>query len=191
MFSTTRSMVLAVAGAVVLATGCAGPQDLTVGKYADGQIRPPENYRSWTKKFDAIQRPEIKQVREVYVNPIGETAKAGEPLPNGYVSVMELWSVVSNSDTRPKTDADGKLIKDKLLKVFVMAKGEGWGESVKPAQLRNGDWVYSAWMSNGSTRAPDLAASCRGCHLAFADKDFMPRYDEAYNKAAAAHVHVH
>ena len=87
----------------------------------------------------------------------------------------------------PKLDANGKLIKDKLLKTFVMAKGAGWGDSVKAPSLRNGDWVYSAWESNGVgglTTAPDLTASCRGCHMAFADKDFMPRYDEYYNKAA-------
>ena len=149
-------------------------------------MRVPSDYKTWTKKFDALQRPEIKQVREIYVNPVGAQAQAGGPLPNGYVSVMEIWSVQSNKDTTPKLDANGKLIKDKLLKTFVMAKGAGWGDSVKAPSLRNGDWVYSAWESNGVgglTTAPDLTASCRGCHMAFADKDFMPRYDEYYNKA--------
>lgn len=185
MISKLGSVFVLATGAALWMAGCASPQDLSAKKYADGEVRVPEDYKTWTKKFDALQRPEIKQVREVYVNAVGTQAKAGGalPLPNGYASVMEIWSVKSGEDHRPLLDANGKLIKDKLQKIFVMAKGEGWGESVKPTSLRNGDWVYSAWLPNGTTPAPDLAASCRGCHLAMADKDFMPRYDEYFSKA--------
>ncbi len=185
MMSKVGSALWAAVGAALLIAGCANTLlELTEKKYIDGELPVPENYNTWTKKFDALQRPEIKQVREVYVNATGAQAKGDGPLPNGYMSVMEIWSVQSNPDTTPKLDANGKLIKDKLQKIFVMAKGEGWGESVKPAGLRNGDWVYSAYMPNGITAAPDLAASCRGCHLALADKDYMPRYDEYYKAAA-------
>ncbi len=181
MWIKVSPMLWAAIGAALWVAGCATtPQDLSEKKYADGEMHVPENYKTWTKKFDALQRPEIKQVREVYVNSVGAQATAGGPLPNGYVSVMEIWSVQTNQDTTLKLDANGKLIKDKLQKIFVMAKGEGWGEGVKPVGLRNGDWVYSAWRPDGHTAAPDLAASCRGCHLGLADKDYMPRYDEYY-----------
>ncbi|HRK56029.1 MAG TPA: cytochrome P460 family protein [Burkholderiaceae bacterium] len=178
-----KVLVLAVVAAA--AVGCVAPaQNLTAGVYKDGQVRVPPAYETWTKKFDTIDRPEIKQVREIYVNEVGAQAKAGEPLPNGYVSVMEIWSAKDNGDTTVQVDESGRLVKDKLLKIFVMAKGEGWGEQVTPVLLRNGDWVYSAWLADGQTPAPDLAASCRGCHMSFAKNDFLPNYS-GYGKTNA------
>lgn len=179
-----------IAGAVLTAVGCVTPpQDLSVGVYGDGQVRVPQSYKEWAKKFETIERPEIKQVREIYVNEVGAQAKAGEPLPDGYVSVMEIWSVKSKDDTKPELDESGRLVKDTLRKIFIMAKGKGWGEHVKPAMLRNGDWVYSAWLADGETRAPDLPASCRGCHMAFAKNDYMPHY-AAYYQAPKAEDRV-
>ena len=41
------------------------------------------------------------------------------------------------------TGVDGKLIKGNLAKVFVVGKGDGWGQDV-PEQLRNGARVFLA-----------------------------------------------
>ena len=44
--------------------------------------------------------------------------------------------------------------------------------------LKNGDWVYSAYLADGKV-APDPIAACRGCHLPLGDaKDYFHRYDE-------------
>lgn len=176
--SPIKAGVLALAATVALA-GCAwfAPE---ARKFKDGEMAVPADYKSWTKKFTELQRPDIKQVRDVWVNPTGAAFKGPGPLPDGYVSVMELWSAAEGADGQLQKTADGKLVKGKLLKIFVMSKGDGWGDSVTPVELRNGDWVYSAYLPDGKTAAPDAPATCRACHLPLKDKDYMPRYDQAY-----------
>jgi hypothetical protein len=66
--------------------------------------------------------------------------------------------------------------------VAVMGKGAGWGESVTPPELRNGDWIYAMYMADGKTKAPDDTATCRACHLPLKDKDYIFRYDEYFQK---------
>ena len=80
----------------------------------------------------------------------------------------------------PASCADGKLIKGDLAKVFVLGKGEGWGQEV-PDNLKNGNWVFAAYGSDGKALAEDFA-KCRACHAARAVKDFEHRYDEYFEK---------
>ena len=76
--------------------------------------------------------------------------------------------------------AGGKLERGDLLRVFVMGKGEGWGETA-PQGLKNGDWVYAAYGADGKIAA-DPIAPCRACHLPLVTKDFVQRYDEYFEK---------
>ena len=170
--------------ATILAVGCTSmtPEPMAK-KFKDSEMPVPADYRSWTKKFAEIQRPDVKQVREVWVNTAGAQAKGSATIPNGYVSVMEVWSAGENTDGTLSKGADGKLVKGKLLKIFVMGKGAGWGDSVTPVELRNGDWVYSAFLPDMKSAAPDSPATCRACHLPLKDKDFMPRFDEYFRKS--------
>jgi hypothetical protein len=46
-------------------------------------------------------------------------ARSGEKFANGTLMVMELYAA--------KANADGRLVKDKLIKVFIMGKNAGWG----------------------------------------------------------------
>jgi hypothetical protein len=64
-------------------------------------------------------------------------------------------------------DAAGRMSKDTLSKVFLMAKGPGWGAAGVPAALKNGDWIYTAYEGNGTRGAADQS-SCRACHLPLA-----------------------
>jgi hemoglobin len=152
-------------------------------KYKDGEMVVPADYKYWPKKFTEIQRPDLKQIREVWVNDVGVKAKGSGAIPNGYMSVMELWSAGENADGTLMKGADGKLVKGKLLKVFVMAKGPGWGESVTPAELRTGDWVYSAFLPDLKTAAPDSPLACRSCHLPQKENDFMFRFNDYFRKS--------
>jgi hemoglobin len=179
----SKAALCAAVAAAFVAIGCSTMAPAPMAKmFKDGEMPVPADYKSWTKKFSEIQRPDLKQVREVWVNATGANFKGPGPLPNGYVSVMEIWSAAQSADGQLAKGADGKLVKGKLAKVFVMGKGAGWGESVTPAELRNGDWVYSAWLPDMKTAAPDSPAACRACHLPLKDKDFMPRYDETYTR---------
>lgn len=149
----------------------------------DGELTVPANYRSWPKFLSAIQRPDAKQVREIYMNTTANAGTAAQGFPNGTVFVMENFAAAANPDGTLKQGPDGKLVKGELLRVFVMGKNEGWGASA-PEGLKNGDWIYAAYMGSGA-KAADPTVACRACHLPLANKDFVHRYDEYFAKGPA------
>lgn len=149
-------------------------------KLNDGELAMPSGYKNWPQFLSAVQRPDAKQVRDIYVNPVGAKTAPGESFPNGTVFVMENYAAAQNADGSLQTGPDGKLVKDKLLRVFVMGKGEGWGEAA-PANLKNGNWVYASYLADGKP-GPEKPEACRTCHLPVAGKDFVHRYDEYFQK---------
>lgn len=144
----------------------------------DGELPLPVTYASWPKFLSAVQRPDAKQVREIFMNPAARQATAAGGFPNGTVFVMETYAARTRADGTLETGPDGKLVKGELQRIGVMGKGEGWGRDV-PEPLRNGNWVYSQWLPNGQ-KAPDDLNTCRACHLPVANKDFVHRYDEHF-----------
>ncbi len=72
---------------------------------------------------------------------------------------------------------DGKLVNRDLAEVFVMGKKQGWNDEL-PDNLRNDDWAYAA------TSKPLMEdfTKCRACHIPPAQKDFVHRYDEYFEK---------
>ncbi len=144
----------------------------------DGELALPAGYASWQKFLSAVQRPDARQVREIYMNPAGASATAAGGFPNGTVFVMENYGAQANADGSLATGPDGKLVKGKLLRVFVMGKGQDWGQAV-PEGLRNGNWVYASYLPDGA-RGPEDPNSCRGCHIPAAGKDYVHRYDEHF-----------
>lgn len=173
------SILMSLLGLSLLAlTACTSTPPKPVAMN-DGELPLPADYKTWPKFLSEIQRPYAKQVREIYMNPVakkGGTAAKGFPM--GSVFVMENYAAAANPDGTLKRGADGKLVKDKLLSVFVQGKNEGWGDKAAPA-LANGNWIYSAYTPTGdkSTASTD---SCRACHLPVASKDFVHRYDEYF-----------
>jgi hemoglobin len=166
---------LAYVLAVIFLASCADMVSTPAVKYKDSEQPIPADYKSWPKFLSEVQRPDAKQVREIYVNPLGHRTQKGQLFPNGTVFVMENYAA--------KPGADGKLAKGDLLRVFVMGKGEGWGETA-PQGLRNGDWVYASYGADGKMTA-DPIAPCRACHLPLTAKDFVHRYDEYFDKRSA------
>ncbi|MBL8520665.1 MAG: cytochrome P460 family protein [Betaproteobacteria bacterium] len=162
--------------------GCAmAPAPAPVAIVKDGELAIPADYKSWKATLLYIQRPDAKQIREIYVNDIGAGTKPGDMFANGSVSVMEIYAAKAAADGTLEKGADGRLVKGNLAKVFVMGKNAGWGKD--PAeQPANGDWVYSAFMPDGKTKAPDPIAACRTCHATNPaigpSKDYFARYDE-------------
>lgn len=167
--------ITALAALAALAAGCAtAPRSPN-----DGEIAPPADYKSWPKFLSAIQRPDARQVREIYMNPAAASATSAGGFGNGTVFVMENYAALETTDGKLATGSDGKLIKADLLRVFVMGKGAGWGQAT-PEPLRNGNWVYASYLANGQ-KGPEDLATCRACHLPLANKDFVHRYDEHFN----------
>jgi len=163
--------------AAVLLAAC-GTMSQDMPKLEDGEIAMPSGYQSWPKFLSAVQRPDVKQVREIYVNPTGYKTKQGDAYPQGSMFVMENWAVKANPDGTPAQGSDGKLMKDKIAKVFLMQKGPGFGSKV-PQDLKNGDWVFSSYDAAGNKIAEDFT-TCRKCHLPLASQDFVWRYDEHF-----------
>lgn len=174
--------LVSVLAALFIASCAQTPPPAPVAKLKDGEMAVPANYKSWPSTLLAVQRPDLKQIRDIYINSVGASTKVGEKFANGTVAVMEVYGAQVGADGNPVKGADGNMTKEKLLKVFVMGKGDGWGESA-PAQLRNGDWIYAGYLADGKTAAPDPVATCRGCHLPLGEaKDFFHRYDEYFQK---------
>ena len=185
-----RSVLALAAASLVLASCAPMPAQPPVVPVApvtplnDGELAVPANYRSWPKFLSAVQRPDAKQVREIYMNAVGTGGTAAKGFPNGTVFVMENFAAAANPDGTLTQAAGGALVKGDLLRVFVMGKNEGWGASA-PEGLKNGDWIYAGYLANGEKSA-DSTLSCRACHLPLtANKDFVHRYDEYFAKAAA------
>jgi Cytochrome P460 len=176
--------VLALAALTLALAACAPmPSRAPVAPLKDGELAVPANYKAWPKFLSAVQRPDAKQVREIYMNTAATAGTAAKGFPNGTVFVMENYAAAANADGTLKLGADGKLVKGDLLRVFVMGKNEGWGASA-PDGLKNGDWIYAAYLAGGE-KAPEATVTCRACHLPLVSKDFVHRYDEFFAKSAA------
>ena len=155
---------------------CAARQSAPLPK--DGDLALPVDYNTWPVFLKKVQKPDA--VRDLYVNPVGARTAKGQMFPNGTQFVMEIYHVKKADDGSLLKDAMGKLIKDKLAKVFVMGKGEGWGQEV-PDNLKTGAWVYSAYGPDGQPLKAKFA-ECRACHAPLGQKDFVHRYDEYFEQ---------
>jgi hemoglobin len=171
--------LVAAAAAIAIVAACTTAPPKPVAKLNDGELAIPADYKSWPKFLTAVERPDAKQVRDIYVIPGADRTKAGDPFPDGTVFVMENYAAKANADGTLVTGGDGKLVKRDLLRVFVMGKGEGFADKTIP-ELKNGTWVYAAYDAAGKP-APDPTANCRACHLPQASKDFVHRYDEYFS----------
>ena len=150
----------------------------------DGEIALPAEYKTWPKFLTEVQRGDAKQVRELYVNPVGAKACPVSAFPDATVMVMELYKAKADGDALAK-GPEGQLVKGDLAKVFVMEKHQGWGQDV-PDNLKNGAWVFGAYGPDGKALAEDFT-KCRACHAPLAQKDFVHRYDEFCAQGHKAH----
>jgi len=143
----------------------------------DGSVPLSKNYTHWTVFLKDVQRPDVKQVRELYVNSVGAKAKEGDAFPLGTTIVMENHEAVPG--------ADSKLTPGAIVRIYVMHKIKGTPEGV-PDGLQNGSWVYGSFTADGKPAVDDFQ-KCRACHLPLASKDYVQRYDD-YFKARSANI---
>lgn len=172
-----------IAVAVAVLAGCASTP-ATPPALNDGQLALPANYKTWPKFLSNIQRPDAKQIREIYMNDVALKGTREKGFPNGTVFVMENYAAVANGDGTLMKGPDGNLVKGNLLAVFVQGKNEGWGAGAMDA-LKNGNWIYSAYTPTGEKGPQDLN-TCRACHLPLGQaKDFVHRYDQYFDQKKA------
>lgn len=171
----------AVAAAAVLA-GCASTPPIPPTK--DGELAMPAGYKSWPRFLPTIDREDVKQVRDIYMNPLATQVKKGEAFPQGSRFVMEIYAAATNTDGSVRKDAAGRLVKGNLMHVYVMGKEANWGGDV-PEALRTGNWIYSAYKPDGSANTP-IVNSCRGCHTPLKKDDFVIHLDRYFSERKSA-----
>jgi len=182
MHRCTGRVFLVVAAACVTCAAlvaCTTAPPKPTAKLNDGDLAVPADYKAWPKFLSNVQRPDAKQVRDIYLVPGADKTKMGEAFPDGTILVMENYAAKANADGTLVTGADGKLVKGDLMRIFVMGKGDGWADKT-PAELKNGTWIYAAYDGAGKPVA-DPTVNCRACHLPLANKDFVHRYDEYFS----------
>ena len=121
--------------------GCASmsmtPAVQSGGLPKDGELMFPKGYNTFPTFLKGIQKPNA--IRDLFINKTGAEAHHGKPFANGSILVMEIYNAKKGSGDGFEKDGQGNLIKDGLVKVYVMQKGEGWGTHA-PKGLKNGDW---------------------------------------------------
>ncbi|MCB1801974.1 MAG: cytochrome P460 family protein [Gammaproteobacteria bacterium] len=173
----------AIAGVSLVALSACAPNDTVRSNpsaQVDGSVPVPAGYRQWAHFVPTVDKDQAGQVREIYINDTGLKATSGEAFPSGTVSVMEIYSARKNASGALVRNADGRLVKGDLSKIFVMAKGKGWGAAQPAGTIDNGDWVYAAYQADATTQATNDFAACRGCHAPLKEHDYVARYPEHF-----------
>jgi len=154
-------------GSIAAGIAFAGPE----------RVKYPEKFRQDFVMFNTVDRPDLKAVRLVFINKAADAeAKAGQPLPEGSILIVEQRKAKLDDKGEPLRDAAGRLIPtDEIMTILAMEKRKGWGEAY-PADKRNGDWEYNVFKPD---RTPNVAVKmdgCFSCHLNRADRDFTFTY---------------
>ena len=150
-----------------------------VAQLKDGEMALPADYKGWPKFLSAVQLPDAKQVREIYMSTTVKAGTAANGRLSGTMFVMKNYAA-ANADGTLKQGADGNLLEGDLRRVFRMGKNEGWGQSAHDG-LKNGYWICTAYPGSGK-KAADPTVACRACHLPLVNKDVVHRYDEHFSQ---------
>jgi len=132
----------------------------------------PENYKSTFTKYHTINFPAAKEVRYYYANTAAvAAAKAKEPLPDGSVLFVEVYSPKLDANTNPITGADGFYVPNQLLRYTAMEREAGWGNNI-PELLRNENWNYAIFTTGKQYQQDVNQAECLACHKPLSDVSF-------------------
>jgi cytochrome c553 len=130
---------------------------------ATTRVTFPERYKETFTRYHTINFPARKQVHHFFANKAAlQAAKAGKPLPDGSVLLVEVHSVRLDFDDKPMLGGDGYFVAEDLLAYSVMARDAGWGAEI-PEMLRNENWNYAAFSAERKPRSINQA-ECLACH---------------------------
>lgn len=137
----------------------------------------PAGYPAGFTMYQTVNRPDIGQVRYLYANAVAlAAARAGQPLPDGSLLVLEQHAAKMDADKKPLAGADGFFQADRLLAYAVMQQGAGWGQAI-PEMLRNGDWLYAVFNADKQQRNGVNQAECLACHKPLDKASFTFSYE--------------
>lgn len=166
-------IVAGVSAAVIAALAWTSVGAQSTVPSGPNRLKFPEG---WDKGvlYATVDRPDTKQYREFYANSQAavDAAKQGRPLPNGTVLTLAAYAAKVDEKGVPVRDANGRFVKDRLVAVNVMEKGQGFGAEI-PADIRNGDWLYQSFTPDGKVNEKANLAACYQCHLPYAKDDYL------------------
>jgi cytochrome c553 len=140
-----------------------GKSDLLASLTRTG-VMFPQGYRETFAKYHAINFPATKQVRHYYANDKAvDAAKSSQALPDGSVLFAEVYAAKLDANKNPVVGADGLYEPEKLLFYTAMSRDAGWGRDI-PEMLRNEDWNYAVFTTDGKHRPGVNQAECLACH---------------------------
>ena len=143
------------------ATGAKSPM---LGALTEVRMAFPTTYRDSFIRYHTIDFPQTGQVRHYFANPAAvQAAREGRPLPDGSFLLVEVHAARRGADGKPAVGPDGFFVADKLLFYTAMAREAGWGTAL-PANLRNEDWNYAVFTTDGAPRPGVNQAECLACH---------------------------
>src|SRR5262249_23881620 len=136
---SNRTMAVSLAVLLVGGAALAGPE----------RIEYPKDYKQTFTLFTTRdQHRGGNTVVDIYANPIALKAAKADVLPTGSIILMEAWSAKLDANQQLVVDGNGRLDKDHFRGIVLMAKRTGWGEAYPP-DVRNGDWDYAAFSTDG------------------------------------------
>ena len=145
----------------------------------DGEkISFPENYRETYTNYlslDRVQHPD--EVMRLFANDIAMQGPGDDgKLPFGSILVAEIFKVKLDSEGGVITSSLGRRITDELSLIGVMQREQGWGAKY-PEAIRNGNWEYAAFNTEGSIAADIDPIACVACHSPLGRTNFLFSYD--------------
>ncbi len=88
------------------------------------------------------------------------------------VFVVEYAEPVPDADGKPQLDETGKLRRGRVVRLDVMERGSGYGESY--GEGRAGEWEFARYAADGADITPaDPGVSCAACHTRAESRDFV------------------
>src|SRR5438445_602772 len=98
--------------------------------------------------------------------------KHGRPLPDHKVLVLIQYKAQADAQGNPLKDANGRFLKGDRTGFTVMEKRQGWGTEYAD-DIRNGEWEYSAFSTDGRFNANANYRGCFQCHKPHEKQDFV------------------
>ena len=142
----------------------AGAKSAPLANLVRTQVSFPQGYKQSFVKYHTINFPATRQVRHYFANQAAvQAAKQGRELPDGSELFVEVYAAKLDADKKPVMGADGFYVPEKLIFFTAMARGAGWGKDI-PDLLRNGDWNYAIFTTEGKPRPGVNQAPCFACH---------------------------
>jgi plastocyanin len=124
--------------------------------------------------YTTVDRYDVKQYRELYASSAAavQAMKEGKPLPDGTVLTLIQYKAQVDAQGNLAKDGRGRFVKGDRLAFTVMEKRAGWGAEY-PADVRNGEWEYSAFSAEGVFNGKANYKACFQCHKPHAAQDFV------------------